>query len=718
MWLAGRADPAAGAPAPGHDERPALGRPHGLRARRRHRARPAGARAQRALADPRRARLDGAHARRGRGAGGSHRRARLAGLELPVPRRRLRGALPLARRQRSCTSWPPPSCSRCRSPTTPAAFSEDLAARAGLRGAGRARRRGASSWRCASGSGACPPRRRSWSAPSATSPGTSRRCGAWRPRSPRACRRRRSSRSSPRRPGGCSRRRRPASPGSRSAGDRVIVLGAWAEPGYDLTVSVGDVYPVSPDDPVSRMRRDDAALNVRGPRRSTTRAGPGGWAGAAWCRARALRQPPVGRDRPRRSQPARVRAEAPRSACADYADLVATAIANAEDRARLDMQAGTDAMTGLANHRAFRERLVQEVARAQRHGRPLTVGLVDVDGFQRLNDQLGVEPGRPRARRDRPGCCATACATRTSSPAWPATASASSSWRATAQQALRGADRARCAVAAHRLAPPARDDRLGRAVRPRWPPARRGPASAARASPCSRPRQHGGDLCRRYDPAVVARADGRQRTEELDRWQALLGLRALARAIDAKDPTTQEHSERVASLAARLAEVARLDARRVALLREAALLHDVGKIGVPDAILLKRGAARRGRVRGHARARGARARGSSADVLDEVQIRWIAGHHERPDGARLPASALRGDERARGRRAARAGRRLGRHDAAAAGTPGARRSTRRSPSAARWRDRSSATTRSRRSRCCSSAASSPSRRPGCTPPGS
>jgi hypothetical protein len=56
----------------------------------------------------------------------------------------------------------------------------------------------------------------------------------------------------------------------------------------------------------------------------------------------------------------------------EYADLIATAVANAEDRARLDREAAVDALTGLPNHRAFRERLAEEVSRAQRHERPLT----------------------------------------------------------------------------------------------------------------------------------------------------------------------------------------------------------------------------------------------------------------------------------------------------------------------------------------------------------
>jgi HD-GYP domain-containing protein (c-di-GMP phosphodiesterase class II) len=157
---------------------------------------------------------------------------------------------------------------------------------------------------------------------------------------------------------------------------------------------------------------------------------------------------------------------------------------------------------------------------------------------------------------------------------------------------------------------------------------------------------------------VVRELDERQRSRELDRSQALVGLRALARAIDAKDPATQEHSERVAALSARLAVTRGWAPDRVARLRDAALLHDVGKIGIPDAILLKDGSLEDDEfavVREHS-VLGARIVG---DVLDEEQIAWIAGHHERPDGSGYPA-ALAGRRRARRRRAARPGRRVGR----------------------------------------------------------
>ncbi|MDX6713797.1 MAG: hypothetical protein QOH30_355, partial [Baekduia sp.] len=126
-----------------------------------------------------------------------------------------------------------------------------------------------------------------------------------------------------------------------------------------------------------------------------------------------------------------------------------------------------------------------------------------------------------------------------------------------------------------------------------------------------------------------------ERLQHLQRSQALVGIRALARAIDARDPSTSEHSERVAKLAARLAEQRGWAPDRVALLHEAALVHDVGKIGVPDAILLKPSRLTREEyavIQGHAE--------MSARIVEEVldaeQVDWILSHHERPDGLGYP----------------------------------------------------------------------------------
>jgi putative nucleotidyltransferase with HDIG domain len=66
-------------------------------------------------------------------------------------------------------------------------------------------------------------------------------------------------------------------------------------------------------------------------------------------------------------------------------------------------------------------------------------------------------------------------------------------------------------------------------------------------------------------------------------------VRALAVAVDAKDPYTHGHSQRVAAYAVRVARQLGLDERLMPQIEMGGLLHDVGKIGVPDHVLLKPG---------------------------------------------------------------------------------------------------------------------------------
>ena len=66
-------------------------------------------------------------------------------------------------------------------------------------------------------------------------------------------------------------------------------------------------------------------------------------------------------------------------------------------------------------------------------------------------------------------------------------------------------------------------------------------------------------------------------------------LIALANALEAKDPYTRGHSERVAGVGRRIALELGLDADDVAAVAEAGLLHDIGKIGVPEGMLQKPG---------------------------------------------------------------------------------------------------------------------------------
>lgn len=76
-----------------------------------------------------------------------------------------------------------------------------------------------------------------------------------------------------------------------------------------------------------------------------------------------------------------------------FASLVGLAISNADAWDRLERQASTDPLTGIANRRAFHERLTDEVARAERYGRHLSLALMDLDHFKAVNDAHGHQGG-------------------------------------------------------------------------------------------------------------------------------------------------------------------------------------------------------------------------------------------------------------------------------------------------------------------------------------
>lgn len=69
----------------------------------------------------------------------------------------------------------------------------------------------------------------------------------------------------------------------------------------------------------------------------------------------------------------------------------------------------------------------------------------------------------------------------------------------------------------------------------------------------------------------------------------LESTKALVEAVDARDPNTREHSQTVSKYASEIGRRMDLNASQLESLRAASLLHDVGKIGVPDAILTKPG---------------------------------------------------------------------------------------------------------------------------------
>jgi diguanylate cyclase (GGDEF)-like protein len=82
-----------------------------------------------------------------------------------------------------------------------------------------------------------------------------------------------------------------------------------------------------------------------------------------------------------------------------FADLAALALDNTQNRIQLLHEAQTDWLTGLSNHRVYHERLHDEVDRAERYGRPLSLVVFDLDDFKLLNDVHGHQEGDLVLRR-------------------------------------------------------------------------------------------------------------------------------------------------------------------------------------------------------------------------------------------------------------------------------------------------------------------------------
>jgi cyclic di-GMP phosphodiesterase len=130
-------------------------------------------------------------------------------------------------------------------------------------------------------------------------------------------------------------------------------------------------------------------------------------------------------------------------------------------------------------------------------------------------------------------------------------------------------------------------------------------------------------------------------TDELDSAQA--AIVALALAIEARDATTDGHCQRLARYAASLGRALGLDHDDVAALHRGGFLHDIGKVGIPDAVLLKtsRLTAEEYAVMKQHTIIGDRV---CSELRSLQRVRPIVRHHhERLDGTGYP-DGLRGDE--------------------------------------------------------------------------
>ena len=284
-------------------------------------------------------------------------------------------------------------------------------------------------------------------------------------------------------------------------------------------------------------------------------------------------------------------------------------------RDELNRISRADPLTGSLNRRGFLERLEAEIDEAGRTGRTFALVALDLDSFKAVNDSKGHAAGDELLR-------------------WTV---------AQLQENLRPMDSVgRLGGDEFALLIPgaARPEALTLVGRINRTLADRAPSSLGIAC-FPTDGTDGEEIQRHADAELYAAKEGR-RADHAPSQRELSWATALAQAVDTRIAVPDEHSTAVARYAAAVAEEMGWRGTDLALLRMAAMLHDVGKVGIPDSILRKGGPLTEEE---YDQMRLAPVTG--AELVGRVEglgpiVPWIYHAHEHMDGTGYP-EGLRGD---------------------------------------------------------------------------
>ena len=301
--------------------------------------------------------------------------------------------------------------------------------------------------------------------------------------------------------------------------------------------------------------------------------------------------------------------------------------ANRVEAKRLAEIAITDPLTGLRNHRAFHEDLARNLHRVGRSGVPVSLIMLDLDGLKLVNDTLGHQAGDERimalASAIRSTERGSDCAYRIGGDEFAVILDGTRAWNA-----LEFAQRLNASLAATNGVSVSASAGISEALTFTEKDALIREADLALIA-VKRSGQEVALYTAEMEPQVATADDAN--IEHHTRTLA----KALALAVDAKDSYTRSHSQTVSQLCALIASQLGFDAKHQAQIRLAGLLHDVGKIGTPDAILNKPAKLtddESEQMKSHPVL--GQAIVFAADMPTEAL--WVRHHHERYDGYGYP----------------------------------------------------------------------------------
>ncbi|MDI6844251.1 MAG: diguanylate cyclase [Anaerosomatales bacterium] len=323
-----------------------------------------------------------------------------------------------------------------------------------------------------------------------------------------------------------------------------------------------------------------------------------------------------------------------------FAMIIAGQVLGRVENQRLLRKLSTDPVTGLHAYRAFQDALQTEIDVADRSLGTVALVMFDIDGFRRLNDECGHQAGDAALK-----AAADAIASVVRSSDVVGRLGGDEFAVTMGGASLENAER--LVVSALAEIRQIRSESgiplqatAGIAVYPLHA-SNRSELMRCVSGALFWAKRHDRGGFAVYDPQVVTALDAKDEIEQLESQTQVRAVRALAVAVDARDSATQFHSKNVALLVTEIARELGMPQEHVRRLEIAALLHDVGKIGVSDRVLRKRGpltAAEVMHVREHA-VLGERIVRSSG--FDDIAP-WVRHHHERYDGTGYP-DGLSGD---------------------------------------------------------------------------
>ncbi len=277
--------------------------------------------------------------------------------------------------------------------------------------------------------------------------------------------------------------------------------------------------------------------------------------------------------------------------------------------AAIQKQALTDSLTGLPNHRAIIDQLEKELSRAKRYGRPFSLLFFDADRFKHVNDTYGHNAGDAVLRQigERAGSILRGGDTlgRFGGEEFILLLP-----EATAREARAVAERVRTAVAAHPMMIAEMPEGLSMSVSigvatyledadektellsladEAMYLAKQLGRNQVRTATESRQAKTDPALLLVVQEAERVEAVARQgkNLEQIHEDYILKIISSLLLLMEQRDPAMREHAQRVSDLAITIAQELALEPYEVFQIGNAALLHDIGKVGLPDALLGK-----------------------------------------------------------------------------------------------------------------------------------